>query len=190
MPGNPVEDFLRMERMPHIWCPGCGIGTTVNCFAHASRGERARPEEGRHRLGHRLHRPGGRLHEARLVPHDPRPGHPLRHRAQAGQSRPEGHRVQRRRRPDRHRRQPLHPRRPAERGHDRHPHQQLHLRDDGRPGRADDARSGRRPRRRRTGTSRRRSTCPTWPSRAGRSMSPAGRPTTSGTRPRRSRTPS
>jgi len=32
---NPVEDFLRMERMPHIWCPGCGIGTTVNCFAHA-----------------------------------------------------------------------------------------------------------------------------------------------------------
>jgi 2-oxoglutarate ferredoxin oxidoreductase subunit beta len=34
MPGNPVEDFLRMERMPHIWCPGCGIGATVNCFAH------------------------------------------------------------------------------------------------------------------------------------------------------------
>ena len=26
---NPVEPFLRMERMPHIWCPGCGIGTTV-----------------------------------------------------------------------------------------------------------------------------------------------------------------
>ncbi len=21
--------------MPHIWCPGCGIGTTVNCFARA-----------------------------------------------------------------------------------------------------------------------------------------------------------
>ncbi len=32
---NPVEPFLRMERMPHIWCPGCGIGTTVNCFARA-----------------------------------------------------------------------------------------------------------------------------------------------------------
>ena len=32
---NPVEQFLRMERMPHIWCPGCGIGTTVNCFARA-----------------------------------------------------------------------------------------------------------------------------------------------------------
>ena len=32
---NPVEPFLRTERIPHIWCPGCGIGTTVNCFARA-----------------------------------------------------------------------------------------------------------------------------------------------------------
>jgi 2-oxoglutarate ferredoxin oxidoreductase subunit beta len=34
-PENPVEPFLRTERIPHIWCPGCGIGTTVNCFARA-----------------------------------------------------------------------------------------------------------------------------------------------------------
>ncbi|HEY1207592.1 MAG: thiamine pyrophosphate-dependent enzyme [Bryobacteraceae bacterium] len=34
-PVNPVEPFLRTERIPHIWCPGCGIGTTVNCFARA-----------------------------------------------------------------------------------------------------------------------------------------------------------
>ena len=32
---NPVEPFLRTERIPHIWCAGCGIGTTVNCFARA-----------------------------------------------------------------------------------------------------------------------------------------------------------
>jgi 2-oxoglutarate ferredoxin oxidoreductase subunit beta len=32
---NPVESFLRTERMPHIWCPGCGIGTTVNSFTRA-----------------------------------------------------------------------------------------------------------------------------------------------------------
>ncbi len=32
---NPTEKFLRSERMPHIWCPGCGIGTTVNSFARA-----------------------------------------------------------------------------------------------------------------------------------------------------------
>jgi 2-oxoglutarate ferredoxin oxidoreductase subunit beta len=35
LPPNPVEGFLRSERMPHIWCPGCGIGTTVNCFSRA-----------------------------------------------------------------------------------------------------------------------------------------------------------
>jgi 2-oxoglutarate/2-oxoacid ferredoxin oxidoreductase subunit beta len=35
IPQNPVEQFLRVDRMPHIWCPGCGIGTTVNCFSRA-----------------------------------------------------------------------------------------------------------------------------------------------------------
>ena len=34
-PENPAESFLRMDRMPHIWCPGCGIGTTVNCFSRS-----------------------------------------------------------------------------------------------------------------------------------------------------------
>lgn len=37
---NPVEPFLRMDRMPHIWCPGCGIGTTVNCFTRALLGSK------------------------------------------------------------------------------------------------------------------------------------------------------
>ena len=32
---NPVEQLLRSDRMPHLWCPGCGIGTTVSCFARA-----------------------------------------------------------------------------------------------------------------------------------------------------------
>lgn len=32
---NPVKEYLRMDRMPSIWCPGCGIGTSVNCFARA-----------------------------------------------------------------------------------------------------------------------------------------------------------
>jgi 2-oxoglutarate ferredoxin oxidoreductase subunit beta len=34
-PVNAVEPFLRVDRMPHIWCPGCGIGTTVNSFTRA-----------------------------------------------------------------------------------------------------------------------------------------------------------
>jgi len=32
---NPIEDLLRMDRIPHIWCPGCGIGTVVSSFAEA-----------------------------------------------------------------------------------------------------------------------------------------------------------
>jgi 2-oxoglutarate ferredoxin oxidoreductase subunit beta len=36
---NPVEDVLRKERIPTIWCPGCGIGTTVNSFAAALLGQ-------------------------------------------------------------------------------------------------------------------------------------------------------
>lgn len=32
---NPVDQFLRQDRLPHIWCPGCGVGTTVNCFTRA-----------------------------------------------------------------------------------------------------------------------------------------------------------
>lgn len=32
---NPVLSTLRQDRLPHIWCPGCGIGTVVNCFSRA-----------------------------------------------------------------------------------------------------------------------------------------------------------
>jgi len=32
---HPIAPFLRMDRMPHIWCPTCGIGTIVKCFATA-----------------------------------------------------------------------------------------------------------------------------------------------------------
>jgi 2-oxoglutarate ferredoxin oxidoreductase subunit beta len=32
---NPVVDYLRMDRIPHIWCPGCGLGTVVSCFVRA-----------------------------------------------------------------------------------------------------------------------------------------------------------
>jgi 2-oxoglutarate ferredoxin oxidoreductase subunit beta len=32
---HPIAPYLRMDRMPHIWCPGCGIGTVVKCYATA-----------------------------------------------------------------------------------------------------------------------------------------------------------
>ena len=34
-PEHPLDDLIRTDRIPHIWCPGCGIGTTVNCFTRA-----------------------------------------------------------------------------------------------------------------------------------------------------------
>lgn len=32
---HPMEDFLRMDRMPHIWCPTCGLGTVLTAFIAA-----------------------------------------------------------------------------------------------------------------------------------------------------------
>jgi len=32
---HPMERYLRMERIPHIWCAGCSIGIAVNAFCHA-----------------------------------------------------------------------------------------------------------------------------------------------------------
>jgi 2-oxoglutarate ferredoxin oxidoreductase subunit beta len=29
---HPLESWLRMDRIPHIWCSTCGIGTAVTCF--------------------------------------------------------------------------------------------------------------------------------------------------------------
>ena len=32
---HPYERFLRKDRIPHIWCEGCGNGIILNCFARA-----------------------------------------------------------------------------------------------------------------------------------------------------------
>lgn len=32
---NPLLQYLRADRIPHIWCPGCGIGTSLNAFIRA-----------------------------------------------------------------------------------------------------------------------------------------------------------
>ena len=31
----PIEQFLHTERLPHIWCPGCGIGIVTGAFLRA-----------------------------------------------------------------------------------------------------------------------------------------------------------
>ncbi len=32
---HPMDNLLRMDRIPHIWCPGCGIGLAVTAFTAA-----------------------------------------------------------------------------------------------------------------------------------------------------------
>jgi 2-oxoglutarate ferredoxin oxidoreductase subunit beta len=32
---HPFAKYLREAMIPHIWCPGCGNGILLNCFAHA-----------------------------------------------------------------------------------------------------------------------------------------------------------
>ncbi|MDG6927644.1 MAG: 2-oxoacid:ferredoxin oxidoreductase subunit beta [Nitrososphaerota archaeon] len=32
---HPLEKYLRTEKLPHMWCPGCGIGTVVQAFLRA-----------------------------------------------------------------------------------------------------------------------------------------------------------
>jgi len=32
---HPLDEILREDRLPHIWCPGCGLGTVLGCFARA-----------------------------------------------------------------------------------------------------------------------------------------------------------
>ena len=32
---HPLDDIIRADRLPHIWCPGCGIGIAMRCYAQA-----------------------------------------------------------------------------------------------------------------------------------------------------------
>ena len=37
-PTNPKDEMLRADRLPHIWCPGCGLGIVLGCLVEAIRG--------------------------------------------------------------------------------------------------------------------------------------------------------
>ncbi len=34
---NPKDELLRADRLPHIWCPGCGLGIVAGCLVEAIR---------------------------------------------------------------------------------------------------------------------------------------------------------
>jgi len=37
-PDHPLDDLIRTDRIPHIWCPGCGIGTVFSSCLAALKG--------------------------------------------------------------------------------------------------------------------------------------------------------
>ncbi|MGC9122086.1 MAG: 2-oxoacid:ferredoxin oxidoreductase subunit beta, partial [Thermogladius sp.] len=32
---HPLDKYLRTDRLPHIWCPGCGIGIALGAMLRA-----------------------------------------------------------------------------------------------------------------------------------------------------------
>ncbi|MBN2336319.1 2-oxoacid:ferredoxin oxidoreductase subunit beta, partial [Candidatus Bathyarchaeota archaeon] len=32
---HALEGYLRMDRLPHIWCPGCGLGIILHSYVEA-----------------------------------------------------------------------------------------------------------------------------------------------------------
>jgi len=32
---HPMDYLLRWDRLPHVWCSGCGLGSVLSCFIHA-----------------------------------------------------------------------------------------------------------------------------------------------------------
>lgn len=40
-----IEKYLRQDRMPHIWCPGCGIGPALGCFLRAIDRSQVNPDK-------------------------------------------------------------------------------------------------------------------------------------------------
>jgi 2-oxoglutarate ferredoxin oxidoreductase subunit beta len=35
---HPLDELFRSDRLPHIWCPGCGLGPIMACYAQAIAG--------------------------------------------------------------------------------------------------------------------------------------------------------
>jgi len=44
-PVHALDAYLRRERMPHIWCPGCGLGIVVNAFLRSLIKSRLDPDK-------------------------------------------------------------------------------------------------------------------------------------------------
>ena len=42
---HPDDEYLKHGRIPHIWCPGCGLGVVLNAFIQALRAREIPPDK-------------------------------------------------------------------------------------------------------------------------------------------------
>ncbi len=42
---HPMDDLMRQDRLPHIWCSGCGLGTVLTCFVSALKKSNLDPDK-------------------------------------------------------------------------------------------------------------------------------------------------
>ncbi len=42
---HPMDPLLRADRLPHIWCPGCGLGSIMACLSNAVAASSIPPEK-------------------------------------------------------------------------------------------------------------------------------------------------
>jgi len=42
---HPLDAYLRTERLPHVWCPGCGLGIALGAYLRALKNVGMNPEE-------------------------------------------------------------------------------------------------------------------------------------------------
>jgi 2-oxoglutarate ferredoxin oxidoreductase subunit beta len=45
VPEHPLDELIRTDRIPHIWCPGCGIGTAFSACLTAMKASRLDPQK-------------------------------------------------------------------------------------------------------------------------------------------------
>ena len=42
---HPIDVYLKPGRIPHIWCPGCGLGVVLSCFVNGLKMAGLKPEQ-------------------------------------------------------------------------------------------------------------------------------------------------
>lgn len=62
MSSELIQNNFRMDRLPHIWCPGCGHGIVMRALAQAIENLGYDKKKGLYCIGNWLLLPGPRLY--------------------------------------------------------------------------------------------------------------------------------